>query len=281
MTPRPCYSSSRRTEPSRRVDEEMKFRHRTIKSTKELLVALGRLRDTEPIWFRGQPAADWALVPSIARGDDRSTLLTIEQSLEHRLAGHFKQNALRMVEERPMGEWEWLFLMRHHGVPSRLLDWSESPLTALYFAAQSMDGVSVDGAIWVLWPRALNALSNLTAPGIPSFLEDEEALRNYHPDVISKGHPPGLGPVAGLAPRNSARMQAQLGVFSIHELTMTPIEKLKDPNGRVQHVGKYIVPSAAKETILQELADIGVTRLSLFPDLDSAALVARKAVSGG
>ena len=262
-------------------DEEMKFRSRKIKSTKDLLVVLEGLRDAEPTWFRGQPVADWALVPSIARADDGSTLSTIEQSLEHRLAGHFKQNALRMVEERPMGEWEWLFLMRHHGVPSRLLDWSESPLTALYFAAQPTDGDSADGAIWVLWPRALNALSNLTGPGIPSFLEDEEALRNYHPDVISKGQPPGLGPVAGLAPRNSARMQAQLGVFSIHELKMTPIEKLEDANGRVQHVGKHIVPAAAKDTILQELADLGVTRFSLFPDLDSAALVAREAASGG
>ena len=259
----------------------MKFRSRRIKSTRELLTALGQLRDTEPIWFRGQPVADWALVPSIARRDDGSTLSTIEQSLEHRLAGHFKQNALQMVEQRPVGEWEWLFLMRHHGVPSRLLDWSESPLTALYFAAHSVDSGSDDGAIWVLWPRALNALSNLTDPGLPSFLEGDEALHNYHPDVISKGHPLGVSPVAGLAPRNSARMQAQLGVFSIHELTMTPIENIKDANGRVQHVGKYIVPGSAKETILEELGDLGVTQLSLFPDLDSAALVARKAASGG
>lgn len=259
----------------------MKFRSRRIRNTRELLTALGQLRDTEPIWFRGQPVADWELVPSIARGDDGRTLPTIEQSLEHRLAGHFKQNALQMVDERPVGEWEWLFLMRHHGVPSRLLDWSESPLTALYFASQSVDGASDDGALWVLWPRALNALSNLTAPGIPSFLEEEEALRNYHPDVISKGHPLGVGPVAGLAPRNSPRMQAQLGVFSIHELTMTPIERLKDAHGRVQHVGKYIVPVSDKEAILQELADLGVTRLSLFPDLDSAALAARTAASRG
>lgn len=259
----------------------MKFPSRRIRSTKDLLTALGRLRGPETIWFRGQPIADWPLVPSIGRNDDGSTALTIEQSLEHRLAGRFKQNALQMVDERPVGEWEWLFLMRHHGLPSRLLDWSESPLTALYFAAQSEEDPDKDGAIWVLWPRALNALSNLTDPGIPSFLETEEALRNYHPDVISQGHPLGLNPVAGLAPRNSPRMQAQLGVFSIHELTMTPIDELQDTRGRVRHVGKYIVPGSAKGTILEELADLGVTQLSLFPDLDSAASAARKAAHGG
>lgn len=50
----------------------------------------------------------------------------------------------------------WLTLMQHYGLPTRLLDWSESPLVALYFALSSDEDAKTDAAVWVLNPMRLN-----------------------------------------------------------------------------------------------------------------------------
>lgn len=80
-----------------------------------------------PIWFRGSTNRRHSLVPSLGR---RPFMLERETAL----INAFKQNAIQFVHDRPQSEWEWSFLARHHGVPTRLLDWTESPLIGLYFA---------------------------------------------------------------------------------------------------------------------------------------------------
>ena len=78
---------------------------------------------TDIVWFRGHANAAWTLVPSLYRPPYK---------LEHEptLMTRFKQNALPLLNFRPGTSWEWMFLMRHHGCPTRLLDWTESPLVA-------------------------------------------------------------------------------------------------------------------------------------------------------
>src|SRR5438046_2852901 len=137
----------------------MALRQRSIRTVGELLETLptvfGRSRKT--VWFRGHSSADWELLPSLARRPDRST----EEMV---LFKRFKQHAFPYLERVPEYEWEWLFLMQHYAVATRLLDWTESPLVGLYFAllkAPKRGDKRKAAALWCLYPTQLNAISNV------------------------------------------------------------------------------------------------------------------------
>jgi len=184
----------------------MFFEEKEIRTVNDLLAAVESHRQRAartPIWFRGSTNRRYSLVPSLGRRPF---------ALEHETAliNAFKQNAIQFVEERPQSEWEWLFIARHHGVPTRLLDWTESPLIGLYFAVNGIDTVtrndSRDGALWLLLPVELNRLSGitLTTPlDLPIFEGDDANLRNYLPSVMASERNTRLTPAAGIAIRHS------------------------------------------------------------------------------
>jgi hypothetical protein len=162
--------------------------------------------------------------------------------------------------------------MQHHRVPTRLLDWSESPLVALYFAVEGLD--NIDGALWCLNPVALNAHASVSfqfALEVPAFGYDQ-LMNNYLPTNIASETTSQLSPIAAIGPRNSPRIAAQLGVFTITHRTHVSIEDV----GNQRHIWRYIIPSSAKVRLRKELAALRYTRLTLFPELDSVALTARE-----
>ena len=213
-----------------------------------------------PTWFRGQSKSEWPLVPKLLRS-------TVPQS-EIYLISRFKQNATLLLSRPPRNDFEWLFLMQHHSMPTRLLDWTESPLVALYFAVT--ENQTDEGALWVLLPTALNEKSNYRPDyplEIPSF-EDED-LKNYLPETVASEHRSRLFPSAAIAPRNSPRMQSQQGVFTISHREATPIEDVGAVGSPRDHVWRYFIPPGSKDTLLSELKILGITRFQLFPELDS------------
>src|SRR5688500_6524171 len=74
--------------------------------------------------FRGVTSVEHSLVPSVGRRRDG---YSYSRKLENELFEQFKREALPFLPQRPSSDWEWLALAQHHGVPTRLLDWSESP----------------------------------------------------------------------------------------------------------------------------------------------------------
>lgn len=253
----------------------MFFRETRIRSVYDLFRAVEQRqrRRRTPIWFRGVTNQAYALVPSLGRAP-------FGLGQERALINVFKQNAVQFIDQRPPNQWEWLFLARHHGVPTWLLDWTESPLIGLYFAVHSVNGSITrndreDGAIWVLLPTELNRHANITPSDkrtLPIFEDDDEHLGNYLPTTLAGEHISRLTPAAGIAIRHSKRMQAQHSVFTVTHRDQTPIEDIED--GR--HIGRYIVPASAKERIRRQLAALKIDRLSVFPELDNAAGVARR-----
>jgi hypothetical protein len=248
---------------------------RRIRNVKDILTALASHRQKarkQPIWFRGSTNVGHELVPSLGRPPFR-----LEQ--ERALINAFKQNAVQFFEERPQSEWEWLFIARHHGVPTRLLDWTESPLIALYFATHSVDDPTrndtKDGALWILLPVELNRLASIAMFGkrdLPIFETDDEHLHNYLPSVMASERTTRLTPAAGIAIRHSKRMQAQHSVFTVTHREQSPLEAL----GTGSHIGRYVIPAHAKASIRRQLEALRIDRLTVFPELDNVARLARR-----
>ena len=172
-----------------------------------------------------------------------------------------------LINHSPNESFDWLFLMQHYGVPTRLLDWSESPLVGLYFAVEDEKELDNDAALWALKPSELNKIARINSISeeffIPSF-EDEE-LTNYTVENLSHNNRTQLSPVATIATRNNPRIQAQHGVFTIHHHDVTPIENV----GNSSHVVKYLIPKKSKSNIIKQLSILGITKFQLFPELES------------
>lgn len=244
----------------------MRHRESSIRSVADLLKNLKKhVVGSDVVWFRGQSDSAWGLIPSLARESGKH--LPKEGAIYKR----FIQNATQLMDQSPLDEWEWLFVMQHHRAPTRLLDWTEGPLVALFFATFDPKQDSVDGALWCLDPIALNRQANVSFAyelELPSFRD--KVLENYLPSRVDPKSP--MHPIAAIGPRATKRMAAQIGVFTVNHSVYKPIETLYDG----KHVWKYIIPKADKEEIRHELGLLGYSALSLFPDIDEVAELIRR-----
>lgn len=244
---------------------------RDIRSIGDFLAAIDIDQEHDPssMWFRGQSDANWHLLPGLVR----AAISTSETTLLNR----FRQSAALLTDARPANSFDWTFLMQHYGVPTRLLDWSESPLVALYFAVENFEQKpDTDAALWCLWPTLLNRNANIVdkmeGNYIPSF--DDQELEGYSTESVRSNHRVELFPVATIATRNNSRIQAQLGTFTIHHNKIIPIENVGDK----KHIAKYKIPGDARETIRSQLRLLGISRFSLFPELASVGAIIREIV---
>lgn len=245
----------------------MRFPDTEIRSLSDFVTALDN-PDTrnEVVWFRGQSDSRWNLTPSLARYPNG---VEAEISLMKR----FKQNAIPLSRTRPLSEWEWLFLMQHHGVPTRLLDWTESPLVGLYFAV-SGEVSNIPGALWCISPIVLNTTANVSYSfinEIPAF-DHDDILASYLPTKLASERRSNMNPLAAMAIRDNPRLYAQLGNFTITHREQTPIETV----GNGDHVWRYLIPPDVKDVIKRQLISLRINKLTLFPELDNVALVAKE-----
>jgi hypothetical protein len=223
---------------------------------------LGRFRS--PFAYRGMQVAAFDLTTSLARlGGDYPRL-------EDDLLRNFRKYAHHRAA---MGTsiWNWLALAQHHGLPTRLLDWTYSPYVALHFVTAELEMFDADGIVWCvdytksneLLPSRLKAILELEDTNI--FTADmlseaattlDEFNRLAEEEFVAFLEPPSL----------DERIINQYALFS---LMSTPTARLDDwllahPN----LTRRLIIPASLKWEIRDKLDQANITERVLFPGLD-------------
>jgi hypothetical protein len=175
------------------------------------------------------------------------------------------------VEKLPGDDLELLFLMQHHGIPTRLLDWTENPFVALFFALEAvrLDTAQKDAAVWMLDPTLLNklSLSSYSHEGVLSVGDD--LLRGYAP--MKEPRTNANNPVALYGVHNSQRIVAQRGVFVLSAANIAPLNRIDFQGHGDDLLIKLNIPVAKKQEIFKQLFGMGITDSVIFPDLDGLA----------
>lgn len=211
------------------------------------------------LWYRGHASARHSLRPSLYR--DRK--VDAQEITENYLNQAFRLYAPMRCANVPSRDDTagWLALMRHYGLPSRLLDWTESLLVAAFFAV----GVETEpgpAVIWALAPERLNALSNGAGVAtLSGYLRDSKIELTNMCDQ-------DLGPtVAVMSEQVDLRMLMQQGTFTFHG-AKTPLEDHPDAGS---FMARIEIPEEWRVPLEARLHIAGIRRSSLYPDLANLA----------
>ena len=219
------------------------------------------------IWFRGHSKISYKLAPTIYRGD-------LMAKFEINFHTQFKSRALPFLKNKPQNDyWEWLFLMQHYSIPTRLLDWSNSALVALAFAILFEDNFEEDAAVWCLNPKILNECTRVNLEKfdeIPDISTNQNAQSSYKLDAAAR---PDY-PIAITGPLNSERIVAQKGTFTLFPNTNSfNLEERQEAHRflTLLKINKDNIPNMKKQ-----LAYLGITESSIYPDLNNLATEIKK-----
>jgi hypothetical protein len=206
--------------------------------------------DTAVPFFRGQREASWSLAPGIFRGP-------FKRIAEQGTYYEFVANASGILGVS-INPWDVLFTMQHHGLPTRLLDWTEVFGVALHFAVREP---FQNAAVWMLDPYMMNNL----ACKQEEILDVEHDFKNNYFEYFIAGHrrvrfPAGV--VAIYPRRTNTRIAGQRCLFTLHA------SRVKIESKFSKCIQKFELPSNCRNSALQFLSLAGINDYSVFPDLD-------------
>ncbi|MBK8245404.1 MAG: FRG domain-containing protein [Saprospiraceae bacterium] len=198
--------------------------------------------------FRGvTDSKNYKLIPAIGRVDKE---ILDSSNYEKEIIDRFKLRSRSGINLCPNNDWEWLALAQHHGLPTRLLDWTSSPLIALYFA--TMPKLNNQG---IILPKDKNGTA-VYAWHTCNNIDIEKIKNPYEYDSCGLFYPPSI----------SNRISGQFGLFSIHTNPFIPFEELL--NETDDQLLKFTLSKKVSERVLRELYFSGIRHESIFPDLD-------------
>ena len=258
--------------------------------------------DTSYHYFRGHGNSDYQLVSTLDRfGNDKKGLR------EKALIQEFKASANTFIKpsEITTTTFEWLALMQHHGIPTRLLDFSRSPFIALFFAVRDYNSDS-DAAVWTINPGLLHQASceRLTNEGhkftfagsdhweMEKSVKYDVRLYDLHqPELINEDlfteiFTSGKYESCFVLEPNKIqhRLHQQQGTFLVSsargkttsdvvsELLFELIASKDKYDGKKmgfwdQHLTKVIIPAKLKKSIFTMLTRMNINYSTLFPDI--------------
>jgi hypothetical protein len=225
------------------------------------------------LWYRGSSSLEFGLVPSLYWRE--------QAEWEGNFISKFLVRYKAYVTESIDSPWEQFALMQHHGLPTRLLDWSRSPLSALYFALTQDPNSNTDRVVWILPPYELNehnlGLASIFCPGILQSrhlkVDKEKAINldAYLPQALDPLDHYSLPEkaIAIESPLSGARIKAQQGCFTLHGSLQDGIEK-QFTKASAPYLAAVVLKTKGNiDSFLKPLLSWGINEESIYQDLDS------------
>jgi hypothetical protein len=192
--------------------------------------------DARRVIYRGVKSVDFPLMPKIGRVVPPDSIESREKN-EQEILRLFKERAFQYLDFTPQTDWDWLAVGQQYGLPTRLLDWTDNPLVAGFFAVD--EDSETDSVIY--------AYRN------DSYISTEKYSDPFKYKKIGKFIPKHL----------VQRITTQGGLFTIHPNPFEPFTS--------DDMDKIIIPNQIRKDLKKTLNRYGVDRFTLFPGLDSLA----------
>ncbi len=223
---------------------------------------LGRFRS--PFAFRGMADAAYDL---------KTSLMHLGPGFEGN-EGHILRNFRKYARRDAVPDdsvWNWLALAQHHGLPSRLLDWTYSPYVALHFATEDLERFDVDGVVWCVDYRRTN---QLLPPRLRQALEEEgadvftvEMLARLASGLVEfDALAPGPFVIFFEPPSLDARIVNQFALFSMLSDPTACLDRWLEKHPDLYR--RIFLPARVKWEVRDKLDQANITERVLFPGLD-------------
>jgi len=232
----------------------------------------GRWRDAGV--YRGSADAGATLLTSLDRlggGTPHS-----KTDLESHILRNFIRYSRPHLGREPANDWEHLVSAQHHGAPTRLLDWTYSPLVAAFFATRP--GVDRDRVIWRLdWQRVHEKFSLPPRSLMPSELgEMFEKGAHFSPWDLFEAKDRHTFAALIEPPSLDTRIVTQAAVFTLSSDKTMSFDRFLETRGLEKALTKFTIAATDVARIRDQLDLVGVDERRLFPDLDGVAASLRR-----
>jgi hypothetical protein len=256
----------------------------TISSLAELIAkvtppdpdpATGRHRDSGV--YRGAANAEWPLLTSLDTLGGASPA-HCKADLEEHILRNFIRYSRPFFGAAPVNDWEVLIAAQHHGVPTRLLDWTYSPMVAAHFATVASDQ-SADRAVWRLDWKAVHRFFRL--PERALLIQDLEGIfgneRPFTPWALFEPRTRERQFACMIEPPSlDERIATQAATFTLCSDKQQPFDRFLEGIGLRSALTRYVIPAGDARRLRDQLDMVSVDERRLFPDLDGLAAYLRR-----